>query len=129
MIWKDSAYAPGKWTIREIVGHLTDTERVFSYRATAFSRGDPGALPGFDQAAWAPRGAYNTRTLPDLIAEWAVTRDATLALLRNMPRHGLRRSGVASGNPCTVLALLTILPGHVEYHRRLLERDYLAAMP
>lgn len=119
------AYAPGKWTIREVVGHLTDTERVFAYRATAFSRGDSAPLPGFDQDAWLPYGGYRQRPLPDVVDEWRVVRDATIALLRAMPPEGLARRGVASDNPVTVLAALTMIPGHVEYHLRLLRERYL----
>src|SRR6476620_2194115 len=92
------SYAPGKWTVREVVGHLTDTERVFSYRATAFSRGDTQPLPSFDQVAWTPFGQYDSRTLADLLDEWTDTRRSTIALLRWMPDDGLARRGVASGN-------------------------------
>ncbi len=119
------AYAPGKWTIREVIGHLTDTERVFAYRATAFSRGDAAPLPGFDQDAWMPYGEYQKRPLPDVVGEWRAVRDATIALLRSMPAAGLGRRGVASDNPVTVLAALTMVPGHVEYHLRQLRERYL----
>jgi|CXWL01.1.fsa_nt_gi hypothetical protein len=122
------AYAPGKWTIREVIGHLTDTERVFAYRATAFSRGDSAPLPGFDQDAWTPLGEYPSRSLPDVMAEWRAVRDATIALLRAMPTHGLARRGVASDNPITALAALTIIPGHVEYHLRQLRERYLPGL-
>ncbi|MEI2718808.1 MAG: DinB family protein [Gemmatimonadales bacterium] len=118
------AYAPGKWTIREVIGHLTDTERVFAYRATAFSRGDAAPLPGFDQDAWMPHGEYQRRPLPDVVAEWRAVRDATIALLRAMPSQGLAGRGVASDNPVTALAALTMIPGHVEYHLRLFRERY-----
>ena len=120
-------YAPDKWSIREIVGHLSDTERVFSYRATAFARGDTAPLPGFDQAAWNPLGQFDSRPLPDLLDEWEAVRRATLALMRGMPADGLRRQGTASGNLATVLALLTIPVGHALYHLKLLHRDYAGA--
>ncbi len=110
------AYAPGKWTLREVVGHLTDTERVFSYRGTAFSRGDAQPLPSFDQAAWAPFGEYNERTLGDILSEWTLTRRATIGLIRSMPTAALSRRGSAGGNDITVLACLCIIPGHVTYH-------------
>jgi hypothetical protein len=109
-------YAPGKWTVREVVGHLTDTERVFSYRATAFSRGDQQPLASFDQAAWNTFGAYDDRTLPDLLDEWTDTRRSSLALVRSMPAEALVRRGVASGKEITVLACISILAGHVNYH-------------
>jgi len=110
------SYAPGKWTVREVVGHLTDTERVFAYRATAFSRGDTQPLPSFDQVAWTPFGQYDSRTLADLLDEWTDTRRSTIALLRWMPDDGLARRGVASGNEMTALACICNLAGHVIYH-------------
>lgn len=119
------AYEEGKWTIREVVGHITDTERVFTYRATAFSRGDSSPLPGFDQAEWTPRGEYNARSLAEVLAEWVATRDATIALVRAMPAAGLARHGVASGATLTALAALVIIAGHVEYHLRHLSEMYL----
>lgn len=118
------AYADGKWTVREVVGHLTDTERVFAYRATAFSRADAQPLPSFDEAAWNPHGAYNDRPLSDVIAEWVTTRMATVSLLRAMPGEGLSRRGVASGMEITALACLTLLPGHVVHHLRVLQQSY-----
>lgn len=121
-------YAQDKWSLREVIGHLIDTERVFSYRATAFSRGDAGALPSFDQAAWAPMGAYDERGLGELLDEWETVRRASLALMRYMPEAALHRRGVASANSFTVLALLCISPGHVAYHVHLLQRDYLSAL-
>lgn len=120
-------YAPDKWSIREIVGHLTDTERVFSYRATAFARADPAPLPSFDQTAWNPHGEFDARALPDLLDEWETVRRATLALMRAMPVEGLHRRGNASGNFVTVLALLAIPVGHANYHIELMQRDYAGA--
>ncbi|MCC6242416.1 MAG: DinB family protein [Gemmatimonadaceae bacterium] len=121
-------YAPDKWSLREVIGHLIDPERVFSYRATAFSRGDAGALPSFDQAAWAPMGAYDDRGLDELLDEWETVRRATVALMRYMPEAALHRRGIASTVDFTVLALLFISPGHVGYHLDLLQRDYLDAL-
>lgn len=122
------SYAPGKWTIREVVGHLIDTERVFSYRATAFSRGDTAPLPSFDQAVWLPMGYYNARPLGDIVDEWAAAREATRALLRYMPEEALSRRGSASGALISVLACLTVLPGHVIYHLNHIEAVYLPAV-
>ncbi|MEO5815620.1 MAG: DinB family protein [Gemmatimonadaceae bacterium] len=119
-----STYAPGKWTVREVVGHLTDTERVFSYRAISFSRGDPNPLPSFDQAAWNPFGQYNDRSLADLLDEWTDTRRSSLALVRSMPVDALERRGVASGNEINVLSCICILAGHVNYHLGHLREHY-----
>lgn len=118
------AYAPGKWTIREVIGHLTDTERVFAYRATAFSRGDAQSLPGFDQDAWLPFGKFDERPLVDLLDEFTDTRRSSLALLRGMPEEALNRRGVASGKEISVLACICNLPGHVNYHIDQLRRVY-----
>lgn len=120
-------YAPGKWSIRDVVGHLTDTERVFTYRATAFSRSDPGELPSFDQDQWLPHGQYDARELPDLLDEWEATRRSLLALMRGMPDAALAGRGVASGNPLTALAAVTIAIGHAGYHVEGLRRDYLGS--
>jgi hypothetical protein len=117
-------YAPGKWTVREVVGHLTDTERVFSFRATAFSRGDAQPLPSFDQAAWNTHGGYDERTLSDLLDDWTDTRKSTLALVRSMPAEALARRGIASGNEISVLACISILAGHVNYHIDHLREHY-----
>ena len=119
-------YAEDKWSVREVIGHLTDAERVFAYRATAFSRGDPAALPGFDQAEWTPMGGYHERPLADLLDEWEAARRATWWLMRSMPEGALVKRGVASDNEVSVLALLTIIPGHVRYHMTTLVRDYFS---
>lgn len=118
-------YAADKWSVREVVGHLIDTERVFAYRATAFSRCDPSPLPSFDQDAWTPLGEYDARSLASLLDEWEATRRASLALMEGMPSVALARHGVASDNHITVLACLCILHGHVQYHIATLGRDYL----
>lgn len=123
------AYAADKWTIKEVVGHLTDTERVFAYRATAFSRGDTAPLPGFDQAAWNPHGQYRERSLPDLLDEWTATRRATIALVVGMPERALGNRGVASELELTVLAALAIVAGHVVHHLETLASDYGVRSP
>ena len=119
-------YAEDKWSVREVIGHLIDTERVFAYRATAFSRGDTAPLPGFDQAEWTPMGGYHARTLADLLDEWEAARRSTWWLMRSMPDGALARRGVASENEVSVLALLAIIPGLVRYHMTTLMRDYFS---
>ena len=117
-------YAPGKWSVREVVGHLIDTERVFSFRATAFSRADPQPLPSFDQVAWNAVGGYDERSLSDVLDEWTDARRSTLSLVKGMPEEALGRRGVASGNEITVLACISLLAGHVNYHIDHLRADY-----
>lgn len=117
-------YAPGKWSVREVVGHLTDVERVFSFRATAFSRRDPARLPSYDQDVWLPAGEYDDRPLSDLLDEWEAARRSTIALMRGMPGSALGARGVASDSESTALAMLTIPVGHLEYHLKLFAKDY-----
>ena len=117
-------YAPGKWTLREVLGHLVDTERVFSYRATAFSRGDGGPLPSYDQAAWNPFGRYDERPIETVLDEWIAVRRASIALADAMPEEAWERTGVASGLMFTVRSLLWILPGHVAYHMEQVRTRY-----
>ncbi len=118
------AYAPGKWTIREVLGHLIDTERVFGYRAVSFSRADPAPLPGFDQALWNPAGRYDERPIDGLVDEWIATRRATIAFAAALPAEAWDRAGIASGFSFTVRAALWILPGHVRYHLAHLAERY-----
>jgi DinB superfamily len=117
-------YAPDKWSIKDIVAHLSDVERVFSYRALRFARGDTTALPGFDQDAYAPEAGADRRTLADLVAEWGDVRRATLALFRHLPEPAWDRRGTASGHPASVRALAYAIAGHVRHHFVVLEERY-----
>ena len=118
-------YAPGKWTIREVLGHITDGERVFAYRALTFARGDAGPLPSFDENAWAAMSNAGRRTMKDLLAEYRAVRAATLALFRGFGDTEFARSGVASQNPITVRALAYIVAGHERHHLKILRERYL----
>ena len=118
------AYAPGKWTIREVVGHVLDTERVFAYRALAFARGDRNALPGFDEKVWASGSNANDRSLDDHLDDFIVVRAATLALFRGFGAPELARTGVASDNPVSVRALAWMIAGHELHHVTVLRERY-----
>ena len=118
------AYAPGKWTIREVVGHLTDAERVFSYRALSFARGEASALPSFDENAWAKTSNAAHRPIEDLMDEFIAVRAATLALYDGFTAEDLVRRGVASGNPVSVRALAWITAGHERHHVGILRERY-----
>lgn len=120
------AYAPEKWTIKEVLGHLIDTERVFAFRATWFARQSAGALPGFSQDDWMAPADFNRRPLQELIAEWIVVRAGTIALLEGLPADGPSRRGIASEREFSVQALLYICPGHVIDHFDAVRRLYLA---
>lgn len=121
----DHAYAPGKWTIKEIVGHLSDTERVMAYRAMSFARADPAPLPGFDENAWVPPAGFGERTLTDLLDEWLAVRRATIALLVGLPAGAGTRTGTASGKPLSVRTVAFMLPGHVRHHLQVIRERYL----
>jgi hypothetical protein len=117
-------YAPGKWTIREVVGHMSDTERVFTYRALSFARGEGASLPSFDENAWAETSNAGTRSLTDLIDELAAVRAATVALFRGFTDEEFARAGVASNNPITVRAIAYIVAGHERHHIKILRERY-----
>ncbi len=119
------AYAPGKWSIREVVGHITDTERVMAYRALSFARGDGAALPGMDQDEWAGAARHGERSLRSLMEELALVRGASVSLMRSLDPGQLGRRGTASGAQSTVRAICYFLVGHAAHHRTVLERRYL----
>jgi uncharacterized damage-inducible protein DinB len=121
----DHRYAPDKWSIKEVVGHVADTERVFSYRAVHFSRGDPAPLPSMDQEIWAPGAESARRTLRSLVEELAAVRAATIALVASLSLAQAIRRGVASGNEVTARALAFLCAGHQEHHVRMLKERYL----
>jgi hypothetical protein len=119
-----TGYAPGKWTIREVVGHLTDAERVFTYRALSFARGDAHALPSFDENAWAATSNAKHRPLEDHIDDFIAVRASTLALFRGFTPTEFERGGVASANRVTVRALAWITAGHERHHVGVLRDRY-----
>ena len=117
-------YAPGKWSIREVVGHISDAERVFAYRALRFARGDEAPLQKFDENLYVTGGGFDRRTLADLVAELRAVRQATLALVRGLDAAAVGRWGTASGHRVTVRALLHIIAGHEAHHVRILKERY-----
>jgi uncharacterized damage-inducible protein DinB len=122
-------YAPGKWTVKEVVGHVADAERIFAYRALRIARGDQTPLSGFEQDDYVRAGRFNERKLQDLVDEYADVRQATLALFHSLnPEEWLRR-GTASNNVVTVLALAYIIAGHELHHRKALDELYFPAIP
>jgi hypothetical protein len=122
-------YAPGKWTVKEVLGHVTDTERIFSYRALRFARGDSTPLPGFEQDDYVRDGAFGERTLADLAEEFGVVRSASVALFRSFHEAVWERRGVANQKEVTVRALAFITAGHQMHHRIILEERYFPAIP
>lgn len=122
-------YAPDKWSVKEVIGHLSDSERIFAYRLLRISRGDETPLPGFEQNDYIAPGAFNERILADLAAEFAVVRMATMALVQSLPDEAWKRRGTASDNPITVRALAYIIAGHEVHHRKILDEKYFPAIP
>lgn len=118
-------YAPGKWSIRELVGHLSDAERVFAYRMLRFSRADETPLSGFDEDHFVAHGAYDGRTLIDLTAEFRHLREANLHMIRGLEPDMLTRSGLANGHAISVRALAFVMVGHVRHHLGILKERYL----
>lgn len=117
-------YAPGKWTIREVIGHLADAERVFTYRALTFARGDATRLPPFDENAWAQESNAGDRTMKELVAEFEAVRAATLAMFRGFNEEIFARSGIANDNQVSVRAIAYIVAGHERHHVKILRERY-----
>jgi len=118
-------YAPGKWTIKEALVHIVDDERIYSYRALRFARGDTTELPGFEQDDYVPLSGANDRPVQDIMAEYAAVREATIALFRGLPPQALLRSGVANGNLASVRALGYHITGHEAHHVHIIKERYL----
>ena len=118
-------YAPGKWSIKEVVGHVTDAERVFCYRALRFARADQTPLPGFDEKTYTPAGRFDARALPDLADELDAVRHATIALFRGFDAEALQRRGPANNKQVSVRALAYIIAGHERHHLGILRERYL----
>jgi hypothetical protein len=118
-------YAPEKWSIKELVGHVIDTERIFAYRALRIARGDQTPLPGFEQDGYITNGNFDSRQLADLAAEFETVRQSTLFLLRHLSDEAWVRRGVASENEVTVRALAHIIAGHELHHLEILRSRYL----
>ncbi|HEX8354211.1 MAG TPA: DinB family protein [Pyrinomonadaceae bacterium] len=118
-------YGEGKWSVKQLVGHINDTERIFSYRALAIARGDRQPLPGMDQEEWMAGSDFDARTLADLLDEFEAVRGATLHLLRHLSLEAWARRGTASDNEVTVRALAYIIAGHEAHHVGVLRERYL----
>jgi uncharacterized damage-inducible protein DinB len=121
----DYRYAKGKWTIKDILQHLIDAERIFTYRALRFSRNDQTPLASFDENNYVVFANANSRSIQDLLTELAVVRQATLSLYKTFSEEELLRIGIASNNPMSVRALGFVIIGHQNHHQRIFEERYL----
>jgi ABC-type phosphonate transport system ATPase subunit len=122
-------YAKDKWTVKEVVGHVSDTERIFSYRALRIARGDQTPIEGFEQDDYVRGGGFGERTLANLAEEFGQVRQASVALFRSLGEEAWRRSGTANKNEVSVRALAFIIAGHELHHRAILEEKYFSAIP
>ena len=121
----DYAYAPGKWTIKELAGHVIDTERILVYRLTAFARNEKAALPGFDEDEYVANAHFADRSLSSFAEEFSLLRKANLYLFRSLLDEELDHIGTASERQLSVRALLYVIPGHLIHHTRVIKERYL----
>jgi DinB family protein len=124
----DHRYAEGKWTVRDLVGHVIDTERVFAFRALTFARGDAGPIPGMEQEPWQKNAEAGMAGVPlaDLAAELDAMRRGHVLMFRRLADVDWLRTGTASGHPVSVRALAHMLVGHAAHHVKVLKERYLA---
>jgi uncharacterized damage-inducible protein DinB len=122
---RDHRYAEGKWSIKEVLQHVIDTERVFAYRALCFARKDATPLPSFDENTYAEHSKASNRKWKDLVKEFNAVRESTLILINSFDDEQLETAGTASGKSNYVLALGFIIAGHTEHHARILKERYL----
>ena len=123
----DIRYAPGKWSAKEVLGHVCDTERIFAYRMLRISRADRTPIEGFEQDDYVRNGPFAKTGLAELIEDYIAVRRATLTLLRNLDEQAWTRRGIANNNEVSVRALAYISAGHELHHRRILEEKYFAS--
>ncbi len=121
----DLRYAPGKWSLKDVLGHINDTERIMSYRALRIARGDQTPMEGFEQDDYVRNAPFAQLSLPDLIEDYIAVRRATISLFRNLDEAAWTRRGVASKNEVTVRALAYVIAGHELHHRKIIEEKYL----
>jgi uncharacterized damage-inducible protein DinB len=121
----DKRYAPGKWSIREVIGHLIDAERIFTYRALRFGRADTTPVPGFDENAYVANAPFANVSLADLADELDHVRQSTIHFLANLDEQAFNRRGAANGAEITVRALAFIMAGHESHHMNVLRTRYL----
>lgn len=122
----DFRYAPGKWSAKEVLGHVCDTERIFAYRALRISRADRTPIEGFEQDDYVRNGPFAKIALAEIIEDYIAVRRATLTLFRNLDEQAWQRRGIANKNEVSVRALAYITAGHELHHRRILEQKYFA---
>lgn len=122
------AYAEGKWSLKELLLHLSDTERVFQYRILSFARGDKAELPGFDEEIFALNSFANQRSLESLLDEYKLVRKSSQILIETLDSSVLKNTGIANGNPLAVETIGKLIVGHNYHHLRIIEERYLPGL-
>lgn len=121
----DIRYAVGKWSIKEVLGHLTETERIMDYRALRIARGDLTSLAGYDDEAYVQEAQFFKRTMVDLVEEYKAVRMSTIALLKGLPEDAPKRKGYANNGEVSANAIAYIIAGHELHHLKIIEEKYL----
>lgn len=122
---EEFAYAEGKWTIKQVVGHIIDTERIMAYRALRISRKDKTELSGFDEDFFVANSNFNSRSLYDLVHEFSLVRESNIALFKSFTEEMVSEMGSANGKAISVRALLFIIVGHTQHHMNVIKSKYL----
>ena len=121
-------YQPGKWSVKELVGHLCDTERIFGYRALCIARSDPGPYPSFDENEYVKAAHFDNRSFADLTTEFALARKLTYSFFSSLNEEEWSRKGIANAHEYSVRAIAFILAGHLMHHMHVFEDRYLSSM-
>jgi len=118
-------YAPDKWTVKEVIGHIADTERIMAYRLLSFARGEKAALPGYNDEGYVLHASFNRLSIAELLENLEAVRQSTIHLLKGLEEEAWLRKGNANGSDATVRALAYIIAGHELHHRNIIEKRYL----
>jgi hypothetical protein len=118
-------YAPGKWSIKEVIGHMTDTERIMAYRLMCTARGETVSLPGFDESQYVANASFNDQTFEQLLEHFSIVRESTLVLMKSLSDDAWLRKGLANNTDVTVRGIAYIIAGHALHHCRIIKERYL----
>lgn len=119
------AYAPGKWTVKEVIGHVVDTEIIYGYRALSFARGEQQALPGFDENDYVRSGKFAYQDIQEIIPVFLRARELNVVLFRSIPEDDWNNVGIANGNKTKAGAIPYLVAGHARHHMRIIKERYL----
>ncbi|KQL33277.1 DinB family protein [Psychrobacillus sp. FJAT-21963] len=120
-------YAPEKWSIKEVIGHMADTERIMAYRLLSFARGETNSLPGFSEMEYVQHAFFDKQSIDDLIENLIVVRQSTIQLVKSLSNEALQRRGIANNHEITVRALIVIITGHELHHGNILNERYISS--